>query len=101
MSSTKITGLDIDDEYKLKQIQVTLPSTGWSDTAPYIQAITIQGVTATNIVICSSKPAQANFEMIGECKVMCTEQSVNRLTFTAFEGKPSINLTFNLLVGGE
>lgn len=101
MSSTKITGFDLDENYKLKQIAVSLPSSGWSDTVPYTQTVTVNGATATNIVICSPEPTQSNIEAIGDCKVMCTGQAVNALTFTAFDALPMVNLKFNLLVGGE
>jgi len=101
MGSSKITGFDIDPAYGLKQIQVSLPSSGWSDAAPYTQTVTVNGATATNIIICAPEPEQTNFEKIGECKVMCTAQAVDALTFTAYEGLPEIDLTFNILVGGE
>ena len=101
MSSTKITGHDIDPDYKLKQIEVTLPSSGWSTSVPYTQTVTCQGVTSTNIVIVSPKPTFENIEMIGDCKVVATQQGANSLVFTAIEGKPTSNVVFNILTGGE
>lgn len=87
---------------KLKQVAVTLPSTGWtSDGTSYNQTITVQGATDTNIIICAPEPTKNNLDAVGDCNVILTGQAVNELTFTAFEGLPAINLTFNLLIGGE
>lgn len=102
MSSTKITGHDIDPAYKLKQVVVTIPSSGWTGSAaPYTQTVSVQGVTATNIVIVSPKPTQANIEMIGDCKIVMTEQMKNSAIFTAMDGKPTSDVVFNILTGGE
>lgn len=99
--SSKISGIDIDPSYKMKQVKVTLPSTGWSSSAPYTQTVTVSGVTASNIVQCSPEPTQSNISAVSDSMTMCTAQAVNSLTFTAFEGKPTVELKFNILVGGE
>ena len=87
---------------KLKQVAITLPSSSWvSNGTSYNQTITVQGVTATNIIICAPEPSKNNIDAVGDCKVMLTGQAVNTLTFTAFEGLPAVNLSFNILIGGE
>ena len=101
MSSSKIQGRHLDNDYKLKQINVTLLASGWSTTSPYTQTVQVEGVTPTNIVICSFEPTASNIEAIGECKVVATAQAVDAITFTAFESIPITELKFNLLVGGE
>lgn len=87
---------------RLKQTAVTLPSSSWtSNGTSYNQTITVQGVTATNIIICAPEPSKSNIDAVGNCKVMLTGQAANELTFTAFEGLPAVNLSFNILIGGE
>lgn len=87
---------------KLKQIVVTLPSSGWAGSAvPYTQTISVNGVTATNIVIVSPQPTQSNITTVTECKVVASEQGVDALTFMAMEEKPASNVVFNILTGGE
>lgn len=102
MSSSKITGYDIDPQYKLKQLVITVPASGWEgSTIPYTQTVSIQGVTATNIVMVSPKPTQSNIEMIGDCKIVMTEQMENAAVFTAMDDKPTSDVVFNILTGGE
>jgi hypothetical protein len=102
MSSTKITSFDLDESCKLKQIVVTLSHAGWSgSTAPYTQTIDVDIVTENNLIICSPIPALENFNVVGECKVLATEQSFGKLTFTAYEDKPSVDLEFQLIIGGD
>lgn len=86
---------------RLKSSTVNLTVDGWASTVPYSQTVQVQGVTATNIIIVAPEPTQENIEVTGDCKVMATEQNTNELTFTAFDGKPSIALNFHVLVGGE
>lgn len=98
MSSTKISMHDLD----LKQVSVTLLSSGWADSAvPYTQTISVDGATETNMIICSPNPEKVNMELIGDCKVVLTKQEKGSCIFTAFDGLPSGDITFNLLVGGE
>ena len=100
--SSKITGHDIDPQYKLKQIVVTLPASGWTGSAaPYTMTVAVEGVTATNIVIVSPEPTQANMTTVTECKVFASEQGVDALTFMAMEEKPTSDVVFNILTGGE
>ena len=98
MSSTKISMHDLD----LEEIQVVLLSSSWTGSAiPYTQPISVGGATETNMIICSPNPEKANMELIGDCKVVLTKQEKGICTFTAFDGLPSGDITFNLLVGGE
>lgn len=100
--SSKITGHDIDPQYKLKQIVITLPASGWTGSAaPYTMTVAVEGVTATNIVIVSPEPTQANIATATECKVVASVQAENSLTFMAMEEKPASNIVFNILTGGE
>ena len=101
MPSSKINGNNIDPFYKMKQIKITLPSTGWSSSAPYTQSIAVPGITESNIVQCSPEPIQSNIMAVSDSMTIATAQAVNSLIFTAFESKPTIDLKFNLLVGGE
>lgn len=86
---------------QLKQVAVTLPASGWSVASPYTQTIALEGVTATNIVISAPEPTKENLDAVGDNKVLATGQNTNELTFTAFEGKPTVDLTYYILLGGE
>lgn len=90
----------LEDE-KFHTHEVTLLNSGWTTIEPFTQTQTIQGVTATNIVIASPTPTKENMEMASDCKINVTEQSENTLKFTAFDAKPTTNVTYNILVGGE
>lgn len=84
------------------QVVVTLPVGSWSgSSAPYTMTVVATGVTETNYIIVTPNPTMENLTAVGDCMVMMTEQGVDSATFTAFEDKPEIDITFNLLIGGE
>lgn len=89
------------EKERLKKHDITLLAVNWSDTLPHSQTIQVQGVTETNIVFIAPEPTQENIEIVGDCKIIATEQLINAITFTAFDAKPDIDIHFHVLIGGE
>lgn len=75
-----------------------LSASAWvGATAPFTQAVTVQGVKAASNIIVA--PAPAHLEVYGAAQVRCTAQAANSLTFTC-EKVPETNLTVNILIVG-
>jgi hypothetical protein len=73
-------------------ITVTLTSAGWSSST---QTVTATGVTASNTVIVS--PSPANIEDYATCKVYCSAQWSNSLTFKCSD-TPSNDISVNVAI---
>lgn len=71
----------------------TLASANWSSDS---QTITVNGVTASNLVIVS--PAPASVEAYGNARIYCSAQSANSLTFACPGTAPSTDLTVNIVI---
>ena len=81
---------------------VTLTAAGWiGSAAPYTQTVAAADVSTTNGVLVSPRMENGSVEIVevlGDCMVYATEQGEGSLTFTAYEDKPAIDLTFNVIV---
>ena len=91
MNSTNMTSSEVTDFVESLDISgggggsvptfntatITLTTVGWSNNS---QTVTVQGVTASNIVIVN--PAPASYDEYVIDNVRCTGQSANSLTFT-------------------
>lgn len=91
------------DVGNLKCVLVSLPASGWSDTAPYTQTVSVSGMTEgwvpgiPTAVLGSSVEVTdllAATEALG-CIKMITS-AAGTLTFTAPEDKPSASLTLRV-----
>ena len=87
-----------NNDYSLRdgtviQTTGTLASASWSSSS---QTITVNGVTASNLVIVS--PAPASVEAYGTARIYCSAQSANSLTFTCLGTAPSTDLTVNIVI---
>ena len=91
------------DVGNLKSVLVSLSATGWSDTAPYTQTVSVSGMTADWVpgiptaVLGSSVEVSALLaatEALG-CIKMITS-AAGTLTFTAPEDKPGVALTLRV-----
>jgi hypothetical protein len=71
----------------------TLASASWSSSS---QTITVNGVTASNLVIVS--PAPASIEAYGNARIYCAAQSTNSLAFACPGTAPSTDLTVNIVI---
>lgn len=81
----------------------TLLSTGWSDTAPYTQTVTVTGLTTTISAPILDVVFSAGLELQKEENLqwgyICDAYTgADTLTITCFDSKPSINLNFKVLV---
>lgn len=94
---TKASQLESQAEDKLEGTArtVTLSSSGWSNSAPYTQTVTVNGVTASNSV--QVFPAPSTYEAYCEFLIRATAQGNNTLTFTASD-KPSASISANILI---
>lgn len=74
---------------------VTLSSSGWSNSTPYTQTVSVTGVMADNTVQVAPDPA--SIEDYSKALVRATAQASNSLTFTASK-KPTSALTVGVLI---
>lgn len=80
---------------KQKSVTVTLTVANWSSSNT--QTVTVNGVTASNMVFIA--PAPASFLAYCDAQVRATTQAANSLTFTC-ESKPEAALTVNIGIFG-
>lgn len=80
----------------------TLLASAWSDTAPYSQVLTIQGVTAnTNGIIGVSDVAtRSQYEVAASANLRKIAQSTNTVTIMAYGEKPTIDIPIEIIVMG-
>lgn len=81
---------------------VVLPTAEWAGgTVPYVQKVAVESVTASSLLTVFCDISQQMMTEAGECKVLATAQEAGSVTFTAYEQKPSINLQYTIVNGGE
>ena len=80
-------------EVAKSKITVSLAVASWNSSLQ--QAVTATGVTASNTVEVS--PAPASFDEYSKCRVYCSAQAANSLTFKC-SIKPSAALTVNVII---
>lgn len=80
----------------------TLVASAWSDTAPYSQVLTIQGITAnTNGVIgVSDNATRSQYEVAASANLRKIAQSTNTVTIMAYGEKPTIDIPIEIIVMG-
>ena len=87
---------------KSKALTGTLLASGWSNTAPYSQVITISGVTAnTNGVIGVADTAtRSQYEVAAGANLRKIAQSTNSVTIMAYGEKPTVDIPIEIIVLG-
>lgn len=75
-----------------KKLTVQLTSSGWTDK---MQTVSVDGVTASNIVFVSPEPA--SYADYAEAGIRCTEQAEGKLTFTC-DNVPDGSVTVNVVL---
>lgn len=100
-SGIKVDQINKLEENSFKKFDIILSSTNWSEEEPFVQEISVTGVTKTNIVIISPEPISNNIEIITDCRIIATTQDDNIIIFTAFDKKPEADVKYHILVGGE
>lgn len=81
---------------------VTLPASGWSDTAPYTQLVAVEGITADDVPevylyypdTINETNAEAYVEAYGYINKVDTQE--NAINVTAFYEKPAVDITIAL-----
>lgn len=80
---------------------VVLEKEGWvGDSEPYTQTVEVAGVTSTNDLIIAPRTeggvTKAELDVFDDCYVRATHQGLGTLTFTAYDGKPDMDLKVNV-----
>ena len=83
-------------------LSLTLASGSWSSATPPTQSVTATGVTASNNIIVGlgSGITSAQFDAAAAAKLVCTAQSTDSITITAYGTKPTENIPINVVILG-
>lgn len=97
------SGKGVNDVGKSPTIEtVTLSTSSWTGTSsPYTQTVAVNGIQSDpslQIILVSPYPDAGNVETIANCNAYCTGQGTDTLTFTAYEDKPTVAITFNVSI---
>lgn len=87
---------------RTKTVNISLPTTGWSSTAPYTLTVTVNGVTAkTNGILgIASTATEAQYAEAMECGLRLTAQGTNTITIAARLKKPTVAIPLQLIITG-
>lgn len=80
-------------KYQLSTTSVSLVVANWSNNT---QTVTVNGITSNSLVWVS--PANSSLAEYSDCKVYCSQQGTNSLTFTC-STTPSNALTVEVIYG--
>ena len=83
---------------KTNYLTLTLTAEGWTgESAPYTQTVTAKGVsTSSNVFPAPVLETADQVADFGAAMVLCTGQGGGTLTFTAFIGKPALDIAYNI-----
>lgn len=83
---------------KTNYLTLTLTAEGWTgESAPYTQTVTAKGVsTSSNVFPAPVLETADQVADFGAAMVLCTGQGGGTLTFTAFVGKPALDIAYNV-----
>ena len=91
------------EQNRTKSITFTVAASSWSgSTAPYTCTTTISGITTkTNGIIGLPVSAtDAQYTEVSECGIRMTAQGNNNVTLSAKNKKPTISITFEIIISG-
>ena len=78
----------------------TLTAAGWSQTAPYTQTVSIEGIGETDSPIFGPAYTGTNDEKIAQCEawnmVNEADTASGAVTFTCFEDKPGVDINIQI-----
>lgn len=89
---------------KEKLITATLSPSSWVGAeAPYTYDLTVNGVTATNIVevLPAANPSEEELAAYQSANLQDGGQKINTITLKAYGEKPEISISIRILVGGD
>ena len=82
---------------KRMSVQISVPASGWSASAPYTQSVSVSGLLATDnphVFPVYSDTLATALSQAESWAMVCTATTSNgSLTLKCFEDKPSVNLT--------
>ncbi|MBE5925577.1 MAG: hypothetical protein E7270_01090 [Lachnospiraceae bacterium] len=111
------TKTETDDKYALKSdiqsgavrldFTVSLPASGWSNTSPYSQSVTVSGISETDWPQMSQDLSMATDDTVDDLEknyayIKYGEATLDTITFYCLKGKPTVDLTLigQVLRGG-
>lgn len=100
---TKLAGIESEANKTVVALyNITLPSSGWTSSAPYTQTVSVQGILATDVpvvdVVLSSTSSTAISQLEAWGYVSKIETADGSITATCFEELPAIDIPIQLKV---
>jgi hypothetical protein len=94
--------LNLINEHAAKSYSISLPASGWSDSAPYTQTASLSDILSTDTpladVVLSDTAATAQEQLDAYGYVGRIDTADGSVTATCYESKPSVDLTLALKV---
>ena len=86
-----------------REFTTTLLASNWGDTAPFVQSVTVQGITAEDSPVVDLDASGATVDNYGALSeswgcVGRITTGANMITATCFENKPEVDLVVKMMV---
>ena len=102
IDKAKLDGITEIEGITILHLTAELLSSNWSNTLPYQQTVSVSGIESTDKPIIdislSDNSATAINQLNSYARISKTITGDNNITCIAFQQKPLVNITLNLLV---
>lgn len=91
-----------DGAANITAVNAVLSASGWSDSSPYTQSITVSGMDSSKNAIISvdMSATSAQYEASAAALLHCSAQGAESVTITAFGEKPAEDIPVIVLILG-